>query len=175
MGVRLAVSVVAALTVLPWRAPPLDAQVRVPRQVRPPRIVPSALLALAVRDLSFGTVLPGVPSSVPAHDPLRAGLFQIEGPADASVRVEFVLPAALVSLSGDLLTVSFGPQDGFADFSHGRPPRGVVFDPRSPLITTLGPNGRLFVRLGGTVLPALPQPGGAYHATIFLTVYDLGS
>ena len=53
------------------------------------------LTALALNDLTFGTVLPGIPSSVAANDAAHAGLFEIQGPAGASVRVDFVLPSAL--------------------------------------------------------------------------------
>ena len=169
MGSKLAIAMLAASTTVLGCASPLRAQ------ARPALKVPKPLLALALNDLTFGTVLPGIASSVPVHDPRHAGLFQIEGQADGSVRVEFVLPAALAADGGALLPISFGPGDGFADFSRGRPPRGLFFDPHAPVTGTLGPNGRLFVRMGGTVLPAPLQPGGAYRATIFLTVYDLGS
>jgi hypothetical protein len=170
MGSKLAIALLAAATMVLARAAPLRAQ------AGPKRVVPvQPLLALAVNDLTFGTVLPGIPSSVSVRDPHHAGLFEIDGPADASVRVEFILPAALAASGGALLPISFGPGDGFADFSHGHPPRGTLFDPHAPVIGALGPNGRLFVRMGGTVLPGRPQAGGEYHATISMTVYDLGS
>jgi hypothetical protein len=170
MAVRLAVAMLVASAMGPLRAPALRAQV----PLQHVKVVPP-LLALALNDLSFGTVLPGVPSTVNVHDPHRAGLFEVEGPPGGSVRVEFVLPAALESGGGALLPISFGPGDGFADFSRGRPPRGLVFDPHAPVIGNLGPNGRLYVRMGGTVVPGRPQAGGAYRATIAMTVYDLGS
>lgn len=144
-------------------------------QAGPASAVVRPLLALAHNDLSFGYVLPGVPSTVNVHDPRHAALFEIQGPAEASVRVELLLPSALRSAAGDLLPVSFGPEDGYSDFSRGRPPRGTVFDPHGPLISSLGPNGKVYVRLGGTVTPARPQASGVYSATIFLTVFDLGS
>ena len=145
-------------------------------QAGPKRAVPvPPLVALAIHDLAFGTVLPGITSSVSIRNPHDAGLFEVDGPAGASVRVEFVLPAALLSSGGAMLPVAFGPGDGFADFSHGYPPRGTVFDPHAPVIGALGASGRLFVRMGGTVLPARSQAGGAYAATITMTVFDLGS
>jgi hypothetical protein len=166
----LAVAVLAASMLAPAWATPLQAQRRpVPVIVVPP------LTAVAVSDLSFGTVLPGIPVSVSTSDPHHAGQFEVQGPADASVRVEFVLPAALLAFYGAMLPVSFGPGDGFADFSHGHPPRGLVFDPHAPVIGSLGPNGRLVLRLGGTVTPTPTQTGGDYSATISMTVYNLGS
>jgi hypothetical protein len=139
-----------------------------------PRVVPRPFVAIAHRDLTFGQVLPGIPESVRPDDLRHAGLFEIQGSADGVVRVEFLLPDALVASFGALLPIAFGHGDGFADFSHGRPPRGLRFDPRTPLIATLGPNGRLLIRLGGTVTPARDQAGGPYHAAVSITVYDLG-
>jgi len=167
---KLAIAVLAASVVAPALASPLRAQVFSShhRPVRP-------LLALAVNDLSFGTVLPGIPSSVSVRDPRRAGLFEIQGPRNASVRIEFVLPTALTSEQGAQMPISFGHGDGFADFSRGRPPRGRAFDPHAPVIESLGPNGRLYVRIGGTVRPGRPQASGTYSATIALTIYNLGS
>ncbi len=160
----------AASALAPAWASPLQAQRRVvPLHIAPP------LIAEAVNDLSFGNVLPGIPASVKAGDPHHSGQFEIEGPKDASVRVEFTLPAALVSDQGAQLDIRFGPFDGFADFSHGHPSRGQVFDPHRPVVRELGPNGRLFLRLGGTVFPERGQAGGAYRATIAMTVYNLGS
>lgn len=152
-------------------ASPLAAQ-----RPRPAVAIPEIpLAAFAHNDLDFGMILPGIPSSVYVHDPRHAALFEIQGPPDAAVRIELVLPAALTTPAGATLPLSFGPQDGFADFSRGRPPRGTSFNPHAPLISTLGPNGRLWLRLGGTAVPGRPQAGGAYRATILLTLYNLGS
>jgi hypothetical protein len=171
MSGRLVARVVAASAVAALCASPARAQERAPAWHKPP-----PLLALAANDLSFGTVLPGIPSSVSVRDPHHAGVFEVHGPAGASVRIEFILPAALTSERGALLPIAFGAGDGFADFSRGhQKKRGLVFDPHAPLIGALGPNGRLFVSLGGTVLPARVQPAGRYRATISMTVYSLGS
>ncbi len=132
------------------------------------------LVAVAWRDLTFGTVLPGIPTTVPSDHPRHAGLFEVQGAKDGAIRVEFLLPAALASRGGALLPILFGPGDGGFDFSRGRR-RAAPFDPRAPLIASLGPNGRLWLKLGGTVLPSRSQAGGAYAATISITVFDLGS
>jgi hypothetical protein len=166
MGSRLRLAVLTASMLAPVWASPLQAQ----RRPVPVIIVPP-LTALALSDLTFGTVLPGIPSAVSVRDPLHAGLFEIQGPANASVRVEFVLPTALVSDEGALLPISFGYGDGSAVFGG----RSLQFDPHAPVIAALGSDGRLFIRLGGTVRPGRPQAGGAYHATIPLTVFNLGS
>jgi hypothetical protein len=135
---------------------------------------PKPFVAIAHRDLTFGEVLAGVPASIPSTDPRRAALFEVQGDAEGAVRIEFLLPPALLSSSGAELALTFQPGDGQADFSRGRF-RGVRFDPRSPLIASLGPNGKLYVKLGGTVLPTISQPGGVYAATISITVFNLGT
>lgn len=166
MGSKLAIAMLTASMLAPAWASPLEAQ----RRAVPVFVVPP-LTALALSDLTFSTVLPGIPSTVSVHDPLHAGLFEIQGPASASVRVELVLPTALVSDGGALLPISFGHADGSSEFGG----HSLQFDPHAPVIAALGSDGRLFIRLGGTVLPGRPQAGGTYRATISLTVFNLGS
>jgi hypothetical protein len=144
-------------------------------QAGPKRVlVVPPLVAVALRDLAFGSVLPGIPSSVPVSDPLHTGLFAISGPAAASVRVEFILPTSM-AFGTSLLPIVFGAGDGFADFNNVSPPGGTIFDPHAPLLGALGPGGQLFVRMGGTVFPVRTQTSGAYAATITMTVFNLGS
>jgi hypothetical protein len=164
MGGTLLMALLAACAALLTSVAPLRAQSRVVPVVPP-------LLVLALNELSFGTILPGIPSSVASADAHHAGLFQVQGPAGASVRVELVLPSALTADDGSRLPLSFGPRDGFADIGG----TGLPFDPHAPYLGGLGDTGRLYLRIGGTVLPARLQSGGAYRATIFLTVFDLGS
>jgi hypothetical protein len=135
---------------------------------------PKPFVAIAHRDLTFGEVLPGVTTTIRSDDPHRAALFEVQGEAAGCVRIEFLLPPALISPAGSELELAFAYRDGQADFSRGRF-RGVRFDPRSPLIASLGPNGKLYVKLGGTVLPTISQPGGVYAATISITVFNLGT
>ncbi len=135
--------------------------------------VPRPLLVVAHRDLSFGTIVRGIASSVSAHSG-EAGLFEIQGEPYASIRVDFILPTAMTSDEGDLLQLLFGPGDGTTILGLARTV-AIGFDPREPLITTLGPIGKLQIRLGGTVLPMQQQQGGTYRATVSLTVFDLGS
>ena len=170
MGGRLTLALLAASALVPARASALRAQARPPRTL----VVPP-LLAIALSDLSFGTVLPGVPVSVSVNDVHGSGQFELQGPADASVRLEFTLPPALTSEHGAQLTVRFGAGDGLVSASRDHLLHARLFDPHGPVITTLGADGHLFVRLGGTALPDRPQEAGSYHATISLTVFDLGS
>jgi hypothetical protein len=163
---RFAIAVFAASMLAPAWVSTAQAQRRpVPVIVVPP------LTALAISDLRFGTVLPGVPSSVSVNDPHHAGQFEIQGPAGASVRVELLLPSSLVSDGGAMLPIQFGHADGLVQIGE----HSIQFDPHAPVIAALGSDGRMFLRLGGTAAPGLPQAGGSYSATISLTVYNLGS
>lgn len=133
-------------------------------------------MAIAIQGLTFGTVLPGVMTTVSAADPHRAGLFEVRGAAGASVRLEFVLPTALQhENSSAFIPVQFGPGSATAGFGRGIGDQFVIFSPLAPLLNPLSAEGRLYIRIGGTAVPGLPQQGGEYRATIYLTVYDLGS
>lgn len=133
-------------------------------------------MAIALDDLEFNNVLLGIPKAVNPHDPLYSALFEIQGLINGAFRAELSLPGGLQLVGGGaVLPISFGPADGYADYTRGSSPTGVTFNPSAPLISTLGPGGRIYVRLGGTVFPARTQDAGAYRATIVLTVFDLGS
>ena len=151
-----------------------------PRPARAQATVPGhhSLVALARRDLRFGTVLPGIPNHVsvfPGSGGLslhRAGLFEIRGPDHTSVRLDFTLPPEMLSDGfGHSLPLSFASGDGVV--AKGLLP--IPFDPNGPFVGTLGVLGQLWVVLGGTALPSPQQPGGIYRATIILTVSQLGS
>lgn len=165
----------AVLVVAGWAllggAASLSAQRRIPRVPEPVR----PLQVRAIRNLRFGNVLPGIPTTVSLADFDRVGLFEIRGPSGASVRVDFVLPPALLGdNSGALLPLTFGTADGMASLApHSA--TGLFFNPHAPVISSLSPGGVLYLRMGGTAIPGLPQHGGEYRATISMTVTDLGS
>jgi len=142
-------------------------------QVTPAARVPRTLTAMAIRDLRFGTLLPGIPMSVLYDDVHRAGLFEVRGERSSSVRIELTLPSSMTTSSGYELSLFFGPGDGAYADDRGRP-HGIPFDPRAPLVAILGASGKLYVRLGGTALPDRMQATGEYSGTISLTVYDVG-
>lgn len=143
-----------------------------PAQGRRTIVVPHPLVVIARSNLTFGNVLPGIRSSVDARDVVHAALFEIQGPSETTVRVEFVLPDAMRNETGGMFPIFFDADDGNA--SHTLTP-GAGFSPNAPLISTLGAEGRIFVRLGGSVQPNRPQAAGAYSAIIYLTVYDIST
>ena len=129
--------------------------------------------AVGTQDLTFGIVLPGLPTAVSRLDAANSGQYEIRGERRTEVRVDLTLPATLDSPTGATMPLQFGAGDG--GFS-ARPAirSSQVFDPRAPLVTNLSPSGRLYIWLGGTVLPAPTQEQGNYAATIILTVSYTG-
>ncbi|HKI94942.1 MAG TPA: hypothetical protein VJ992_06590 [Gemmatimonadales bacterium] len=122
--------------------------------------------------LNFGTVLPGVPTTISRTDALNAGEFEVRGRKDTQVAIDLTLPAEMTA--GALsLPLQFGPGDGGYSQA-GTIAAATVFDPRVQLVTTLGANGRLYVYLGGTALPGPQQGAGTYSGTIVLTVAYTG-
>jgi Domain of unknown function (DUF4402) len=126
------------------------------------------------QDLSFGVVLPGMATSITPSDPVNAGRYEIRGAKNAEVRIDFQLPTALVAPDGTPMSLTISAGDGgYADQPNVRSQQ--AFDPNLPLIVSLGKSGKLYLWLGGTVLPTPTQAGGDYSATITVTVAYTGA
>jgi hypothetical protein len=131
------------------------------------------LVATGIRDLAFGTVLPGVPSTVPPSDAVRSGQFDIAGPILGRVEITFTLPATLSRTGGATMPISFGPIS--AGYSAGGSIAGqTAFDPRTPFRANLSAIGRGSVFLGGTLSPPGSQGAGSYTASVTVTVALVG-
>jgi hypothetical protein len=141
---------------------------------------PAALVAqgrplrvTGVRDLQFGTVIPGLPAQILRTDAANSGQYSLTGDKNTAVQLQFTLPTAMNGPSGATMPLSFGASD--AGFSPSETVTSQVgFDPRVPFVGTLSNNGRAAVFLGGQALPAGGQQSGTYTATITLTVSYVG-
>lgn len=124
------------------------------------------------RDLDFGTIIPGVATTVSRLDP-SAGQFILRGRRNAEVLFELTLPTALAGATG-AVPLSFGPADGghgpLADLAASQP-----FDPRVPLTVVLPGNGTYYLWLGGTAQPLIQQVPGTYTAQVVLTATYTGN
>lgn len=126
------------------------------------------LTVTGIRGVTFGTVLPGVPSVVLRTDPANSGQFDIKGPK-GFVLLSFVLPVAMTGPLGALMPLSFGASD--AGYSQSQSIGSQVgFDPKLSFTGTLPNNGRASVFIGATAVPATNQRAGAYTATLTLNV-----
>lgn len=127
------------------------------------------LTVTAVRGLTFGAVLPGVPQPVSRTDPANSGQFDIRGPNASQVLLTFILPLTMTGPAGAQMPIAFGSGD--AGYSQAQAIGSQVgFDPKQPFTATLSNSGRGSVFVGATANPMANQRAGAYTATITLTV-----
>jgi hypothetical protein len=131
------------------------------------------LTVTGTRDLTFGTVIPGVGQPVLRTNPVQSGEFRLRGEKNTAVQFTFVLPVSMAGPAGATLPLSFGATD--AGFSASESITSQVgFDPRAAATGQLSNNGRGSIYLGGTANPGPAQRAGAYSATITLTVSYTG-
>lgn len=128
-----------------------------------------ALTVTAVQGITFGNVIPGVPSTIAYTDFARAGQFVVRGPTGAQVEITFTLPSSLAGPGSNLMPM------GWAANSCGVSPNGTQStatpaDPRGPFTTTIDPrNGRVYLYLGGIAQPLGTNAAGTYTGTVVLT------
>lgn len=132
------------------------------------------LRVMGIQDLSFGTVLPGVPVTILRSDPLNSGQFEIRGQRLTEVLVDLLLPGELAGPGGSSIPLVFGP--GSAGYSaSGAIGAQVSFDPDIPQAFTLPGNGRGTIFLGGTAAPPPQLPSGTYAATVTVSLTYLSN
>jgi hypothetical protein len=148
----------------------------------------AALQVAAPNALAFGNVYQGVAKSV-ANNEASAGVFTIQGAANAQISIYMQLPDYLAGGTGnDRMVVAFSTTDATVDSVAAAGPVANT-DPTSqggggwpntnphafPAATQLGGDGFASIYLGGKVIPSVNQTAGAYQADIVLTVAYTGS
>jgi hypothetical protein len=136
---------------------------------------PGALPAQTVtgiRDLTFGTVIPGVPTTILQTDAGNAGQFRIAGVFIRNVTITFTLPTVMNRTgpgpaSATMPITFLNNSAGYTTFLQGNTP----FNPNAPYGETVIFNAT--ITLGGRVNPSPTQLGGSYAATIVMTVIFL--
>lgn len=125
--------------------------------------------------LTFGTLLPGVPTTILTNDPLNAGEFQIRGRRNSDILIQFFLPAELAGPGTSVVPLIFGPAS--AGFSPDRNINNqILFDPAAPQVFRItARNGQGGVFLGGTAAPGTSVQAGAYSAQLTIQVAYLGA
>ena len=126
------------------------------------------------RNLQFGQILPGAPSTVLWNDAARAGQYRIRGNRDSEILVDFFLPAELDGQRGTSIPVAFGPGDAVY-VPDGNLGSAIPFDPRVPTTLRLPASGQGLILLGGTALPSAQASSGRYRARVALTVAYTGN
>lgn len=132
------------------------------------------LRVTGTRDLTFGSVIPGIPLHVLKTDPVRSGEIELRGEKYSVLQLVFVLPSTMAGPGTAQMPLTFDAGDaGFS--SEESITAQTTFDPRAPAFGQLSKNGRALVFLGATVRPPSTQPAGSYAAGITLTVSYTGT
>ena len=130
----------------------------------------------ANNDLVFGNVFGGIPKTINKKTAGTAAEFLITGNAGDEVSIDFTLPKYM-SQGGFNMPMVFLETDCALD-SSGSP------DQSNPGVDNLNPwqtinyrigSGGISVWLGGTLVPNIGQPPGAYSAFVTITVAYTGS
>lgn len=135
---------------------------------------PSSLTVTGLRNLGFGTLIPGVPATIQPTDLTRAAQFDVRGSATQQLQLVLALPLTLQGPSGSALPLRWGPSAAAYSLSGGVAD-AIAFDPALPFTVALPASGRLLVFLGGTAQPAMTQMPGRFTAVITLTASSVGN
>jgi hypothetical protein len=123
-----------------------------------------------IRDLTFGLVVAGVPTTVSPSDPVKSGQFYIRYVRGGKIRVTLTLPSTLNQTGGGgTLPIAFRNGDAFTlETAPGSAPNS--FNPKATLNLTLAGSPDVNLFLGGSVTPATATPPGNYTAPVVITV-----
>jgi hypothetical protein len=124
-----------------------------------------------IRNLAFGPVIVGIPSTVAPSDAIRSGQYRFTAPAGTRLRVDFDLPSQLNGPGSARLPIKFAKTDAIIiGNAPGSVPIVLDPNPKANQKFDMGTNTAANIFLGGTVTPAGNQAPGSYVATIVLTV-----
>lgn len=135
---------------------------------------PAAGQVTALRPLSFGTVVTGVPTTVgPAS--ASAAAWRVRGVLGVSGGVDLTLPTVLTRAGGGAtMPVTFCATCAAYRVNNASPLGATAFDPRAGVHgLTVVVLSDIYIWLGGTVTPPAGQAPGQYVGTAVLTVSAL--
>jgi hypothetical protein len=121
----------------------------------------------ADRDLDFGVVFGGVPSTVDPTDAVKSGRIVVTTPRNVQFRVSFSVPSTLQGPGAASMPITIGNGDITARFNTSS--FRYSLNPSSMYIVTMG-RGYITFEYGGTVNPTASQAAGAYAGPIIMTV-----
>lgn len=131
--------------------------------------LPAQVGVVGVRDLAFGSVIPGIATNVSPSDPVQSGMWEVTAQQGDRVQVRLTLPKDLTAPGGFQMPVGYANNHAIAvSDAPGATP--AVFNPNAAQNFRLQSSGRFFVFLGGTVSPTATQQAGNYSATAVLTI-----
>ena len=128
----------------------------------------ASLRVNVLRQFEFGQVIGGVDAAIGPADSRATAVFEIIGPAGATVQLVFTLPPELIGESGGRVGLSFGAQSAAYSLNQSSVDN-IPFDPRAPFTLKLPANGRVVVMIGGTARPARQLISGRYMSSLSLS------
>jgi hypothetical protein len=130
------------------------------------------LVVRPIQNLTFGFLLPGVPTTIDASQITLSGQIQLEAAIGTTFEIRYTLPTVMNG-AGTTLPLTFANNAAGAAPS-ANPAAMIRFNPagaaRFQLVTTT----RATFFLGGRAAPRVGQPVGAYTAPIVVTITNLG-
>ncbi len=150
----------------------MEAQGSASGSIQATAVVAEGLAIAPLRNLNFGTVFPGLSSTIAETD-ATSGHLRVLGGAGGLVTVTFPsLPGTLDDGLGNSMTVTFTATYNSVD-QNGT---GTSFVPSTGVTTNLnGGTGELHIYVGGTVTAGDPQASGNYSATVTMNAAYTGA
>lgn len=130
------------------------------------------LVVRPLQNLTFGFLLPGVPTTIDPTQIILSGQIQLEAPIGTNFEIRYTLPAAMNG-AGTTLPLTFANNAGGAAPS-ANPAAMLRFNPANPARFRLATTTRATFFLGGRAAPRVGQPVGPYTAPIIVTITNLG-
>jgi hypothetical protein len=122
---------------------------------------------VAMRDLSFGTILSGTTTAV-SKTSASSAQWRFTGSFPLGGSGVLTLPTTLTG-PGAAIPITFSTTDGQHN-SVNNPGGGTSFNPHNPQSIPVLFNGTRYVWLGASLSPPVGQIPGAYSGTVVLTV-----
>ena len=137
-------------------------------------VVTVGMTITTLRDLNFGTVIKGVPTTV-LPTAATAGEWQVTGSSNAFVIISFTLPTQLTNiqaLPGSTMPIAFSGVSAIWRRATNNPAGGTIFNPAAGAVGRFGPpaNPNMYVWVGGTVNPAATAKPGIYQGTVIVSL-----
>jgi len=137
-------------------------------------VVTVGMTITTLRDLNFGTVIKGVPTTV-LPTAATAGEWQVTGSSNAFVIISFTLPTQLTNiqaLPGSTMPIAFSGVSAIWRRATINPVGGTIFNPAAGAVGRFGPpaNPNMYVWVGGTVNPAATAKPGIYQGTVIVSL-----
>jgi hypothetical protein len=124
---------------------------------------------VAVRDLAFGFLTPGVTRIVLPSDPVMSGQWTITAPVGERIQIRLTIPNQLLGPSGATLPVSINNPDGFVQGTWTGA-AALYFNPGSTVNFRFTGGTQAIVRLGGSATPPANQRTGSYTNSAICTI-----